>query len=122
MLVETTNAKLRLFRVPDLLSAAFILATLALAILLLFQSAVYANGPWAGAAAEGVHLTPIRRAYKSSAQSTGARPPIGANTMAMSIAAGLSVLAVLFVISLAAPPAPPEPGGPAPLLPQSVAS
>ncbi|MBU6402580.1 MAG: respiratory chain complex I subunit 1 family protein, partial [Verrucomicrobia bacterium] len=29
VLVETTNAKLRLFRVPDLLSAAFILATLA---------------------------------------------------------------------------------------------
>jgi formate hydrogenlyase subunit 4 len=30
VLVETTNAKLRLFRVPDLLSAAFVLATLAL--------------------------------------------------------------------------------------------
>ena len=30
VLVETTNAKLRLFRVPDLLSTAFILATLAL--------------------------------------------------------------------------------------------
>src|SRR5262244_1404179 len=30
VVVETTNAKLRLFRVPDLLSAAFILATLAL--------------------------------------------------------------------------------------------
>src|SRR5438309_27080 len=30
VLVETTNAKLRLFRVPDLLSAAFVLASLAL--------------------------------------------------------------------------------------------
>jgi formate hydrogenlyase subunit 4 len=30
VLVETTNAKMRLFRVPDLLSAAFVLATLAL--------------------------------------------------------------------------------------------
>jgi formate hydrogenlyase subunit 4 len=30
VLVETTNAKLRLFRVPDLLSAAFVLAALAL--------------------------------------------------------------------------------------------
>jgi len=93
-------------------------ATIALAILLLFQSAVYANGPWAGAAAEGVHLTPIRRAYKSSAQSTGARP-VGANSMALSIAAGLSVLAVLFLISLAAPPAPPEPAAPALAPPQS---
>jgi formate hydrogenlyase subunit 4 len=37
VLVETTNAKLRLFRVPDLLSAAFILAALALMSTFLFQ-------------------------------------------------------------------------------------
>ena len=37
VLVEFTNAKLRLFRVPDLLSAAFILATLALASTFLFR-------------------------------------------------------------------------------------
>jgi formate hydrogenlyase subunit 4 len=37
VLVETTNAKLRLFRVPDLLSAAFALATLALLSTFLFQ-------------------------------------------------------------------------------------
>jgi formate hydrogenlyase subunit 4 len=37
VLVETTNAKLRLFRVPDLLSAAFILATLALLSTFLFE-------------------------------------------------------------------------------------
>jgi formate hydrogenlyase subunit 4 len=37
VLVETTNAKLRLFRVPDLLSAAFILAMLALVSTLLFR-------------------------------------------------------------------------------------
>lgn len=36
-LVEFTNAKLRLFRVPDLLSAAFILATLALVSTFLFR-------------------------------------------------------------------------------------
>jgi len=36
VLVETTNAKLRLFRVPDLLSAAFILAALALLSTFLF--------------------------------------------------------------------------------------
>jgi formate hydrogenlyase subunit 4 len=35
--VETTNAKLRLFRVPDLLSAAFIVATLALVSTFLFR-------------------------------------------------------------------------------------
>jgi formate hydrogenlyase subunit 4 len=37
VLVETTNAKLRLFRVPDLLSTAFILATLALLSTFLFR-------------------------------------------------------------------------------------
>jgi formate hydrogenlyase subunit 4 len=37
VLVETTNAKLRLFRVPDLLSAAFMLALLALVSTFLFR-------------------------------------------------------------------------------------
>jgi len=37
VLVETTNAKLRLFRVPDLLTAAFILGALALLSTFLFQ-------------------------------------------------------------------------------------
>ena len=37
VVVETTNAKLRLFRVPDLLSAAFVLAGLALLSTFLFQ-------------------------------------------------------------------------------------
>jgi formate hydrogenlyase subunit 4 len=37
VVVETTNAKLRLFRVPDLLSVAFILAALALLSTFLFQ-------------------------------------------------------------------------------------
>jgi formate hydrogenlyase subunit 4 len=36
VLVETSNAKLRLFRVPELLSVAFILALLALASPLIF--------------------------------------------------------------------------------------
>jgi formate hydrogenlyase subunit 4 len=36
VLVETTNSKMRLFRVPDLLSAAFVLATLALMSTFLF--------------------------------------------------------------------------------------
>jgi formate hydrogenlyase subunit 4 len=37
VVVETTNAKLRLFRVPDLLSTAFVLATLALLSTFLFH-------------------------------------------------------------------------------------
>ena len=37
VLVETVNAKMRLFRVPDLLSTAFILDTLTLLSTFLFQ-------------------------------------------------------------------------------------
>jgi formate hydrogenlyase subunit 4 len=37
VVVETVNAKLRLFRVPDLLSAAFVLAALALLSTFIFQ-------------------------------------------------------------------------------------
>lgn len=37
VLVETTNAKMRLFRVPDLLSTSFVLATLALLSTFLFR-------------------------------------------------------------------------------------
>jgi formate hydrogenlyase subunit 4 len=37
VIVETVNAKLRLFRVPDLLTAAFVLAALALLSMFLFQ-------------------------------------------------------------------------------------
>jgi formate hydrogenlyase subunit 4 len=37
VVVETCNAKMRLFRVPDLLSAGFVLATLALLSSFLFH-------------------------------------------------------------------------------------
>ena len=90
------------------------LPTIALAVLLLFQAGIYANATWAGAAAEGIHLTPLRRAYRNSAQSTGARPGVGAETLAIPVAAGLVALAVMLLISMAAPPPPPEPTTPAP--------
>jgi len=48
VLVETTNAKLRLFRVPDLLSAAFILATLALGRFALATAALDTGSPFGG--------------------------------------------------------------------------
>jgi len=96
-----------LLRVPSI-------ATGALALLLLFQAVVYANGPWAGAAAEGIHLTPMRRAYRSSAQSTGRWPSRGSETLAMSAAVGAIVLVMMVLLSLATPPAPPEPQPAAP--------
>jgi cellulose synthase/poly-beta-1,6-N-acetylglucosamine synthase-like glycosyltransferase len=88
-------------------------ATVAIGVLLLFQASVYANGPWAGASAEGIHLTPLRRAYKFSAQNTGARPGFAEN-LAVPFAAGVVVLAILLLLSLTTPAPPPEPTTPAP--------
>ena len=93
------------------------ISTLAIGVLLMFQAIVYANATWAGASAEGIHLTPLRRAYKYSAQSTGARPGRGVDSLAMPAAAGAIALVVMALISLTAPPAPPEPQAPLPAAP-----
>ena len=50
------------------------LATIVLSVLLLFEAFVYSNAPWASLAAEGIILTPERRAYARSPQNTGERP------------------------------------------------
>ncbi len=81
-------------------------ATGALAILLLFQAFVYSNATWAGAAAEGIKLTPERRAYLRSPQSTGDWPAQSVGPgLALSVAAIAAV--VLGGALLAAPPARP---------------
>jgi Cellulose synthase len=90
------------------------IATLLIAMLLVFQALVYANAPWAGASAEGIHLTPLRSAYRTSAQNTGARPGFDRSSLAMPVAGGLVALVLMLLISLAAPPAPPEPQAQAP--------
>ena len=87
------------------------ISTGAVAALLLFQASIYANAPWAGASAEGIQLTPLRRAYKDSAQNTGARP--GA-TFALPITAALAGLALVILVSLSTPAQPPAPQGTAP--------
>ena len=50
------------------------LATIVLSLLLIFEAFVYSNAPWASLAAEGIILTPERRAYARSPQNTGERP------------------------------------------------
>jgi hypothetical protein len=50
------------------------LATVILGLLLFFEAFVYSNAPWASMAAEGIILTPERRAYARSPQNTGDRP------------------------------------------------
>ena len=100
-------ATVMLLRAPSI-------ATAAIAALLIFQAVIYANAAWAGASAEGVHLTPLRRAYRTSAQSTGARPGFGSASLAIPFAAGVIAIVLMALISLATPPAPPEPQGAAP--------
>jgi len=112
--METLLAATGLAAAVVMLVRAPSLPTIALAALLLFQAAIYANAPWAGASAEGIHLTPLRRAYRASAQSTGARPGSRQDTLAIPVAAGLVALALMLVLSLATPPPPPEPTTPAP--------
>jgi len=51
--------------------------TFVLAVLLLWLAAVYSSAPWASFAAEGIRLTPLRAAYRRSAQSTGDWPERG---------------------------------------------
>jgi len=86
-------------RAPTLSSAA-------LSFLLVFQASIYSNAAWASASAEGIHLTPLRRAYRRSAQNTGAWPSYGNQLLGVPLIAALVVLGVVLFASLAAPPAP----------------
>jgi len=81
-------------------------STGALSFLLFFQASVYANAVWASASAEGIHLTPLRRAYRRSAQNTGARPSYGAQLLSVPVVALLVVFVFVLLASVAAPPAP----------------
>ncbi|TMD40885.1 MAG: glycosyltransferase [Chloroflexi bacterium] len=111
--VETLLAATGLAAAIVMLIRAPSFATGALALLLIFQAAIYANAPWAGASAEGIHLTPLRRAYRTSAQSTGGRPG-RADTLAIPATVAVIALVLMLLISLAAPPPPPEPATSAP--------
>jgi cellulose synthase/poly-beta-1,6-N-acetylglucosamine synthase-like glycosyltransferase len=107
--IETLLAATALAATIVMVIRAPSISTIALGILLLFQAAIYANAPWAGASAEGIQLTPLRRAYRRSAQSTGGRPGLGAQTLAVPAALAVVALVLMMLISLASPPAPPEP-------------
>ena len=117
---DTGSSVIRAFRAAQtetIIAAAGVIATLvmlvrapslpalAIAVLLLFQAAVYANAPWAGAAAEGIKLTPLRSAYRNSAQSTGAWPSRGADALAVPTAVVVTGL-VLWLLLTAAPTPP----------------
>ena len=54
--------------------SAFSVGTAALALLLLWLAYQFSSAPWASFSAEGIHLTPLRAAYRRSSQSTGDWP------------------------------------------------
>src|SRR5262249_49350380 len=91
------------------------LSTAALSFLLVFQASVYANAPWASASAEGICLTPLRRAYRRSAQSTGTWPAYGSSRLAVPAAVAAAGLVLWLLTSLATTAVtPPEPDQQAP--------
>lgn len=104
-----------------LLSAAAMLVvepswtTAALAVLLLFQASIYANAVWASLAAEGIKLTPERRAYLRSPQSTGDWPASSGSQRALiAVALAAVALLLLYPLTVSGPPAQPftSQGGP----------
>jgi cellulose synthase/poly-beta-1,6-N-acetylglucosamine synthase-like glycosyltransferase len=110
---------------------ALSVTTSLLALLLLFQAAVYLSAPWASLATEGIQLTPLRRIYLRSAQNSGGLV-VETRSSAAILPVGLALAATagLIVAFAATSPTAPAPfgGGPssptkaAPNLPAIVAS
>ncbi len=82
------------------------LGTIVIALLLLWLAVFYASAPWASFAAEGIKLTPLRRAFLRSAQTTGDRPGFSLGSAAWLGLPGAIVAAVAAALVLATPPAP----------------
>jgi cellulose synthase/poly-beta-1,6-N-acetylglucosamine synthase-like glycosyltransferase len=95
-----------------ILATTLSLGTAVIAILLLWLAALYSSAPWASFAAEGIRLTPLRRAYRRSSQSTGDWPerrPSRAPWLAVPLALVGGAAAALLLFSPPAPPRPPTP-------------
>lgn len=93
-------------------------ATIVLAVLLLFEAFVYSNAPWASLAAEGIILTPERRAYARSPQNTGDRPERRRPLVAPLGAVGLAVAGVAVALVVSSPSQNAPFGGPQADLPR----
>jgi cellulose synthase/poly-beta-1,6-N-acetylglucosamine synthase-like glycosyltransferase len=78
----------------------FSVGTAVIAILLVWLALLYSSAPWASFAAEGIHLTPLRRAYRQSSQSTGDWPERRASpalfALPVALAAGAAAILLLF--------------------------
>ncbi|MGH7610799.1 MAG: glycosyltransferase [Candidatus Dormibacteria bacterium] len=95
---------------------AFSITATLLALLLLFQAAVYLSAPWASLATEGIRITPLRQIYLRSAQNLS--EPVEAHSHAARLPVALALLAaggliVAFATSSPTAPAPFVAKGPA---------
>ena len=100
---ESLVAVLAIVGAVIMLIAAPAIATAILAIMLLFEGWIFASAPWASFAAEGIQLTPFRRIYRESAQSTGERPERTRGTDLIPAALAAAVAIVLAYGLLNAP-------------------
>ncbi len=71
---ESLLAGFALAAATAILVAAFSPGTIVIAVLLIWLAFLYSSAPWASFASEGIRLTPLRRAYRQSSQSTGDWP------------------------------------------------
>ncbi len=109
---ETTLAVAAVLAAAAMEVRAFSFTTSVLAVLLLLQASVYLCAPWASLAAEGIHLTPMRRIYLNSSRSTGngyqSRSSIAAIPLGLAVAAFASLI---IAFTAASPPGPQPFGG-----------
>jgi cellulose synthase/poly-beta-1,6-N-acetylglucosamine synthase-like glycosyltransferase len=90
--------------------SVFSVGTIVLALLLLWLALLYASAPWASFAAEGIRITPQRRAFQQSSQNTGDWPERripAAVAIAAPIAVAAAVVAAFMLASPSAPTTPP---------------
>jgi len=101
---------------------ALSVTTSLLAVLLLFQAAVYLSAPWASLATEGIQLTPLRRIYLRSAQNSGGLV-VETRSSAAILPVGLALAATagLIVAFAATSPTAPAPFGGGPTTPVKAA-
>ena len=102
--IESLLAALALLGAIVMLIAAPAIATVILAVMLLFEAWIFGSAPWASFAAEGIQLTPYRRVYGRSAQNTGERPERPSRAGIVPGALAVVVAGVLAYGLLNAPP------------------
>jgi cellulose synthase/poly-beta-1,6-N-acetylglucosamine synthase-like glycosyltransferase len=101
---------------------ALSVTTSLLAVLLLFQAAVYLSAPWASLATEGIRITPLRQIYLRSAQNSGGLA-LETRSPAVFLPVGLALAAFagLVVAFAATSPTAPAPFGGGPKTPTTSA-